>query len=263
LEQVIVNLVVNAVHAMPNGGRLTLETHSVILDEDYARSHSEAQAGLHVLLVVSDTGHGMDATTRERIFEPFFTTKPTDKGTGLGLATVHGIVKQSGGHITVYSEPGHGTTFKVYLPAIEQALADEPPASQLAEAPGGHETILLCEDDEPVRELIDQALRTAGYHLITANRAEQALAAAAAHVGPIELLITDVIMPNMNGRALSERISTARPGLRTVFISGYTSDVIAHHGVLDKGVEFLEKPFTRRELLTKVRAVLDKAGVDS
>ncbi len=263
IEQVVVNLVVNAVHAMPNGGRLTLETRNVILDEECTRSDVEAQTGPHVLLAVSDTGHGMDAATRERIFEPFFTTKPTDKGTGLGLSTVHGIVKQSGGHIMVESEPGQGTTFKIYLPAIDQAPADEAPAQQPIATPGGHETILLCEDDDPVRELIAETLRAGGYQVITAGRAEEALAAVDAHVGTLDLLITDVIVPDMNGRMLSDRVGVVRPGLRTLFISGYASDVIAHHGVLEEGVEFLEKPFTRQGLLRKVRNVLEKVEAAS
>jgi two-component system cell cycle sensor histidine kinase/response regulator CckA len=263
MEQVIVNLVVNAVHAMPDGGQLTLETQNVVLDEEHARGHAEAQPGPHVLLAVSDTGHGMDAATRERIFEPFFTTKSADQGTGLGLATVHGIVKQSGGHIVVNSEPGHGTTFEVYLPATDQAPTEQPPSTHALDAPGGDETILLCEDDAPVRELIAQALRTGGYHVITASRGAEALAVAAAYEGPLDLLITDVIMPDFSGRELSERAGAVRSGLPTLFISGYTSDVVAHHGVLDDGVELLEKPFTQRELLQEVRAVLDRARAES
>ena len=258
VEQVIVNLVVNAVQAMPDGGRLTLETQNVVLDEDYARSHAETQPGPYVLLAVIDTGCGMDAATRERIFEPFFTTKSMDRGTGLGLATVHGIVKQSGGHIFVYSEPGHGSTFKVYLPAIEAAPAEQTPTARPDAAPRGDETVLLCEDDRPVCELIAEALRTAGYTVVTAGTGQEGLAAAEAHASSIDLLITDVIMPDMNGRALSERLVAVRPDLPTLFISGYTSNVIAHHGVLDEGVEFLEKPFTRQSLLTKVRTVLDQ-----
>ena len=259
LEQVIVNLTVNAVQAMPNGGRLTLTTQNVSLGENQEHGYAEARPDAHVLLAVSDTGHGMDATTRERVFEPFFTTKPTDKGTGLGLATVHGIVEQSGGHVTVDSEPGHGATFSVYLPAIEQSPTEKLP-SRPTDPPGGDETILLCEDDDPVRELIALALRTAGYRLIAARRAEEALALAAAHAGPIELLITDVIMPGINGRALCEKLTALRPNLQTLFISGYTSNVVAQHGVLDEDVAFLEKPFTRRELLNKVRAVLGKTN---
>ena len=259
LEQVIVNLLVNATHAMPKGGRLTLETRNVTLDDSYTTSHAEARHGPYVMLVVSDTGHGMDAATQERIFEPFFTTKPVGKGTGLGLATVHGIVKQSGGHIAVYSEPGRGTTFKIYLPAIEATPADQAPISDSDAPRRGRETVLLCEDDRSVCELIAEFLRTAGYTVITAANGREGLEAAQAHGGSIDLLITDVIMPGMNGRALSEQLRVTLPGLPTLFISGYTSDVIAHHGVLDEGVEFLEKPFTQKSLLAKVGAVLNRA----
>ncbi|MBN2446308.1 MAG: PAS domain S-box protein [Phycisphaerae bacterium] len=258
LEQVIVNLVVNAVQAMPDGGRLSLETRNVTIDEDYAANHAEARLGPNVMLAVSDTGHGMDKATLERIFEPFFTTKSVDKGTGLGLATVHGIVKLSGGHIMVYSEPRRGTTFKVYLPAVDAA-----PDSQLATpvtdtTPTGRETIFLCEDDRPVHELIAMSLRSGGYTVIAAANGQECINAFKTHDGPIDLLITDVIMPDMNGRALSESLLALYPTLAVLFISGYTSDVIAHHGVLEDGVEFLEKPFTRHGLLTKVRAVLTK-----
>ncbi len=263
LEQVIVNLVVNAGQAMPDGGRLTLETKNVMLDEDYTRRHADARPGPHVMLAVSDTGHGMDAATLERIFEPFFTTKPSDQGTGLGLATVHGIVKQSGGHVMAYSEVGRGTTFKVYLPTTD-VVHDEPaPQARPDRYERGHETILLCEDDSPVRELIAQSLRASGYTVISAGTGREGLEAAEGHNGHIDLLITDVIMPDMNGRALSERLIAVRPGVATLFISGYTSNVIAHHGVLNDGVEFLEKPFTRQGLLTKVREVLARARSDA
>ena len=263
LEQVIVNLVVNAVHAMPDGGRLTMETQNVMFDEGYTSTHAEARPGPHVMLAVSDTGHGMDAATCERIFEPFFTTKPADKGTGLGLATVHGIVKQSGGHIIVYSEPGRGTTFKAYLPAIDAAPVGPTRAALPDVVPGGDETILLCEDDRPVCELIAQSLRIAGYTVMTASSGSEGIKVVQKHVGTIDLLITDVIMPDMNGRALSERLRALRPGLPLLFISGYTSNIIAHHGVLDEGVEFLEKPFTRHGLLKKIRAVINKSRADA
>ncbi|UCE60998.1 MAG: PAS domain-containing protein [Phycisphaerales bacterium] len=259
IEQVVVNLVVNAVHAMPDGGRLALETRNVAFDEEYTNSHADAQPGPHVLLAVSDTGHGMDAATCERIFEPFFTTKTVDKGSGLGLATVHGIVKQAGGHIEAYSEVGCGTTFKVYLPTHEAAPADQSPISPADPVPGGSETVLLCEDDRPVRELVAQSLRTAGYTVITAGNGQEGIEAAQSHGGSIDLLITDLIMPDMNGRALSERLRTILPEASTLSISGYSSGVIAHHGVLEEGVEFLEKPFTRQQLLTKVRTVIGKA----
>jgi PAS domain S-box-containing protein len=259
LEQVIVNLAINAADAMPDGGTLTLETQNVTLDEDYAFSRADVQPGPYVMLAVSDTGHGMDAAIRDRIFEPFFTTKPLDKGTGLGLATVHGIVTQSGAHIFPYSEPGHGTTFKVYLPAIGSTLTDKSAMSQPTVSPRGHETVLLCEDDRPVRELIARLLRNAGYTVMAAGNGHEAVEAAQVHAGSIDLLMTDVIMPDMNGRALSQQLLDTIPDLPTLFISGYTASVIAHHGVLDEGVEFLEKPFTQRGLLAKVRAVLGRA----
>ena len=260
LEQVIVNLVVNAADAMPDGGRLTLETQSVTLDEGYVTTHAEAQSGPHVALIVSDTGHGMDAETRERIFEPFFTTKTRERGTGLGLATVHGIVKQSGGHITVYSEPGRGTTFKVYLPVVAGQAALSAGDSAPAPTQGGSETLLLCEDDHAVRELTARVLAAAGYTVLAAAGGKEALKLAAAHEGPLDLLITDVIIPDLNGRQLSDTLQGQRPGLPTLFISGYTSNVIAHHGVLNEGVEFLEKPFTRNRLLARVREVLQRAA---
>ena len=259
IEQVIVNLVVNAVDAMPDGGKLTLETQNVVLDDNYVRSNAEGRPGAHVLLAVSDSGHGMDARTREHIFEPFFTTKPVDKGTGLGLSTVHGIVKQAGGHIMVYSEPGSGTTFRVYLPAVDEAPGAHPLESTSDQRLEGEETILLCEDDNSVRELTTMLLKFAGYTVIAASGGKQAIEKNAAEKGRIDLLITDVVMTDMNGRELSDAIQAARPGLPTLYVSGYTANVIAHHGVLDKGVEFLEKPFTRTLLLRRVRKVLEKA----
>ncbi|MGD8451348.1 MAG: DUF3365 domain-containing protein [Phycisphaerae bacterium] len=264
LEQVIVNLVVNAVHAMPDGGQLTLETRNVTLDEQYADNHTDARPGPAVLLAVTDTGHGMDAETCKRIFEPFFTTKAADKGTGLGLATVYGIVQRSRGHIAVHSEPGQGTTFEIYLPAAE-AVAEEEPAQQKRSTDSlrGSETVLLCEDEDPVRELTARTLRTAGYAVITARGGHEALQAVRNHKGPIDLLITDVIMPDMNGHALSEQLHEARPTTPTLFISGYTADVVARHGVLDEGVEFLQKPFTRWGLLAKIRTVLDQKRAEA
>jgi PAS domain S-box-containing protein len=261
IEQVVVNLVVNAVHAMPDGGRLTLETQNVLLDEDYLDAHAEARVGPHVLLTVSDTGRGMDAATLDRIFEPFFTTKTLDMGTGLGLSTVHGIVQQAGGYVVAYSELGRGTTFRVYLPAAEGAAPV--PTTSVAEAPraGGEETVLLCEDDPVVRGLTARVLEGAGYMVLVASGGREALKVAAEHEGTIDLLVTDVIITDMNGRQLSSALQEQRPGLPTLFISGYTSNVIAHHGVLDDGVEFLPKPFNRRQLLGRVREVLDKGQV--
>jgi PAS domain S-box-containing protein len=256
IEQVVVNLVVNAVHAMPQGGRLTLETSNYVVDDGYLSRHADARLGAHVLLTVSDTGHGMDASTVDHIFEPFFTTK--DGGSGLGLATVHGVVTQSGGHIVVSSEPGIGTVFKVYFPVCYE----EPESSAAAGAEGrrleGSETILVCEDDDRVRDVTTKMLRSAGYTVLSVEAASKALELARERSAPIALLVTDVIIPDMNGRVLSDRMREIRPDLRTLFMSGYTANVIAHHGVLDENVEFLSKPFSRQGLLEKVRSVLDK-----
>ena len=258
LEQVVMNLVVNARDAMPNGGRLTLETQNVVLDEAYVELHPGARPGAQVVLTVSDTGHGMDRATLEHIFEPFFTTKPKEQGTGLGLSTVYGIVKQAGGHVTVYSEPGIGTSFKVYLPAVHEPVSVAKPVRP-AVGPSGAETLIICEDDPAVRELTAQILARHGYTVLVAEDGQRALHLAGEHSGPIHLLVTDVIMPGMNGRQLSEALAAARPGIRTLFVSGYTSNVIAHHGVLDEHVNFLGKPYSRQQLLEKVREVLETA----
>jgi CheY-like chemotaxis protein/two-component sensor histidine kinase len=260
LERVIVNLVVNAVHAMPDGGRLSVETRNVILDEAHARDQAHVSPGPQVLLTVRDTGHGMDAATRDRIFDPFFTTKSAGQGTGLGLATVRGIVKKAGGHIQVHSAPGRGTTFEILFPATDAAPV-EPASKPVPPAPpGGHEIVLVCENDHTVRELVAWSLRTAGYTVLTAGGGEEAIDVARNHPGAIDLLITDVILPDMSGGTLSERMRNTRPELPTMFTSGYTSHVIAHHRVLEEGAAFLEKPFTRPDLLVKVRAALGKAS---
>jgi len=259
LEQVITNLVVNARDAMPGGGTLTLQTRNATLDDEYVSAHPDAHPGPHALLIVSDTGSGMAATVLRRIFEPFFTTKPFGQGTGLGLAMVYGIVRQAGGHITVYSEPGQGSAFRVYLPAVVDASAERAPAPTPGALPVGTETILLCEDDEAVRELAALVLRNAGYTVLSADRGAKAVELAGNHDAPLDLLVTDVIMPDTNGKQLADLLCATRSNLRVLFISGYTADVIAHHGVLDVGVEFLEKPFTRQALLQRVRGVLDSA----
>jgi CheY-like chemotaxis protein len=259
IEQVLMNLVVNSRDAMPDGGRVLIETANVALDESYASGRPEVPPGAYCMLAVSDTGCGMDAHTRLHLFEPFFTTKEAGKGTGLGLATVYGIVKQSGGFIYVYSEVGHGTTSKVYLPQVSE---NEPAALHRAEqpvvAPGGDETILLVEDDKEVASLARLILQTKGYRVMSAGSGEDALALCAKLPGAIDLVLTDVILPGMNGRALADRLhATLGPDLKVLFMSGYTEDAIVHHGVLKSDIAFLPKPFTPNELARKIRDVLD------
>jgi PAS domain S-box-containing protein len=257
LEQVLMNLAVNARDAMPKGGVITLETAPAELDAAYARTHEGVAPGGYAMLAVSDTGHGMSADVQARIFEPFFTTKTEGKGTGLGLATVYGIVKQSGGHIFVYSEPGHGATFKVYLPLVEGVSEAEAPAP-IASLPRGSETILLVEDEASLRELVRECLEDCGYVVIEASHGQEALERAAAHAGPIQLLMTDVVMPGLGGRDLVERLATTHPDLKVLYMSGYTDDAVVHHGVLSQEMDFLQKPFTHEALAGKVRAVLDR-----
>jgi PAS domain S-box-containing protein len=257
LEQVILNLAVNARDAMPQGGTLTIETANVELDETYTRRHPGANAGRFVMLAVSDTGHGMDAAIKARIFEPFFTTKDPGKGTGLGLATVFGIVKQSGGSIGVYSEPGHGTTFKVYLPRVDEAI-DQTATGAAPTLARGSETILLVEDDDEVRALARETLDGHGYAVIPAAAPAEALQLAGSHSGPIHLLVTDVVLPQLSGRGLAERLAPEHRDLRVLYMSGYTDDAIVRHGMLEEGTAFLQKPFTPFTLLWKVREVLDR-----
>jgi len=258
IEQVILNLVVNARDAMPGVGRLTIETGNADLDETYARQHAGARPGPHVMLAVSDSGAGMDEATRARIFEPFFTTK--EWGTGLGLATVHGVVTQSGGNIWVYSEPGRGTTFKIYLPRVEEAASPAPAVESTVERPRGSETVLLVEDDDDVRGLAREALEEVGYTVLDARASQEALTLAARTAGSISLLITDVVMPRMGGRALAAGLARVRPGIRVLYVSGYAPDAIVSHEILDRGVAFLPKPFTPLALAQKVREVLDAPG---
>jgi PAS domain S-box-containing protein len=259
IEQVIMNLAVNARDAMPSGGKLTIETSNVALDEEYARFHAPLRPGDYVMVAISDTGAGMDAETQSHIFEPFFTTKGT-KGTGLGLSTVYGIIKQSGGYIWVYSEVGKGTTFKIYLPRVastgETAVQVATPVEQQRVEPGT-ETILLVEDEANLRYLARQYLEKQGYKVIEAADGAVAMQIAVAHDKTIHLLLTDVIMPGMNGRELAQRISEIRPNVKILYMSGYTENVIGHNGMLDAGVRLLQKPFNLRDLRSKVREVLD------
>ena len=256
LTQVIVNLAVNARDAMSVGGRLTLEAANVDLDAAYAQGHAEVVPGPYVVLSVTDTGVGMDEPTRVRLFEPFFTTKEQGKGTGLGLATVYGIVRQSGGHIWVYTEPGHGTVFKVYLPRVEAATGEPVTPTVHPRDTLGTETILIVEDDDGVRMLVRTVLEARGYRVLVAANADDALHQAA-HDGSIELLLTDVVMPGMSGADLAARIRDLAPTVKVLFVSGYTENTIVHHGVLDPGVAFLAKPFSPDALAERVRAELD------
>jgi PAS domain S-box-containing protein len=256
IEQVLLNLVVNARDAMPNGGRLTIETSNVELDCGYAATHTSVEPGLYVMLTVTDTGCGMDAATQARIFEPFFTTKGPGKGTGLGLATVYGVVKQSGGYIYVYSEVGRGTTFKIYLPQVVAELDKLSPDSQKKRSVRGSETILFVEDEQSVRELVRDFLAAAGYCMLQASDGTEALKVASAHPGPIHMLITDVVMPHLSGPELATKLSAERPDLKVLFISGYTDDTVFRHGVLEGGVAFLQKPFNLKALSQKIREVI-------
>lgn len=257
VEQVILNLVVNARDAMAEGGQLTIETANVVLDESHIYTHPEAQPGEYVLLAVRDTGQGMSAEVQQHLFEPFFTTKEVGRGTGLGLATVYGIVKQSGGDIWVESEEGAGSTFRIYLPRAHEARPIRPQPERRAELPSGEETILLVEDDTGVRELIREVLQGQNYSLLEARDAQEALTLAARHAGSIHLLLTDVVMPGMNGKVLADQLVKSQPQLKTLFMSGYTDDAMLQHGVQDLGIAFLQKPFSPMALAQKVRDVLD------
>jgi PAS domain S-box-containing protein len=257
VEQVIMNLAINARDAMPGGGRLTLETANVTLDEAYCRTHPEVSPGSYVMLAVSDTGHGMDAATLARCLDPFFTTKPVGKGTGLGLSTVYGIVKQSGGTLSIYSEPGHGTTVKIFLPRADEAPTPRPEAPAPALGKPCTETVLVVDDDEAVRDFVRTALAECGYTVLVAQTGEEALALSARLSGRIHLLLTDVVLSGINGRRLAEQLQVERPDLKVLYMSGYAENAIVHHGILDFTVEFLRKPFTADDLRAKVRRVLD------
>ena len=249
------NRVVNARDAMPGGGKLLIETAGVERDESYARLHLEARAGRYVMLAVSDNGVGMDEETRQRIFEPFFTTKGVGQGTGLGLSMVQGIVAQSGGYIDVYSEPGQGTTFKIYLPRVTEAVTDEG-MPEAVPALGGKETVLVVEDQAQVRDYTVAVLKEYGYRVIQAENASEALLFCERERERVDLVLTDVVMPNVSGRELANRLEKLRPGIKVLFMSGYTDNAVMHHGVLEKGAEFIQKPFSPEELAGKVRAVL-------
>ncbi len=257
IEQVIMNLAVNARDAMPGGGKLTIETANVILDEGYARRHVSVKPGPCVMLAVTDAGSGMDKETQSHLFEPFFTTKRTGEGAGLGLSTVYGIVKQSGGNIWAYSELGQGTTFKIYLPRVEEAVKTYRPKTAPAVSPGGSETILLVEDEEAVRTIVSKILQNRGYTVLEAHHGNEALQICERHEGPIHLMVTDVVMPQVSGRELAERLTLLRPEIRVLFMSGYPDNAIVHHGVLGAGTAFLQKPFTLNALECKVRELLD------
>ena len=256
IEQVILNLVVNSRDAMPNGGKIIIETSNANFDDDYVREHGAGVVGPQVMLAVSDTGHGMNAETRARIFEPFFTTKELGQGTGLGLSTVYGIVQQSGGNVWVYSEPGRGTTFKIYLPRVDE-LPDLAAAPEGASRPGGNETILIVEDDAMVRGMVRKVLARSGYRVLEACDPRAALSLCREVTSPIELLLSDVILPKVNGRDLADQLVGLHHEMRVLFMSGYTDQGIVHNGMLDPGTSFIAKPFTPTTLARKVREVLD------
>jgi two-component system cell cycle sensor histidine kinase/response regulator CckA len=255
LEQVIMNLVVNAKDAMPEGGKLTLQSSDVTVRQNFSE-HRFIQPGRYAVISVADTGHGMDKETQSRIFEPFFTTKEKGKGTGLGLSTVYGIVKQSSGYVFAQSEVGAGTTFYVYLPRVEESAEELSPAKTLQNEAGGCETVLLVEDEESVRELVHVTLVSRGYKVLQAENGEAGLRIAEACKEPIDILITDVVMPGMGGRELAKRLLALRTGISVLYLSGYTEDAVVTQGAIGPATAFLQKPFTLQNLVKKVREVL-------
>jgi PAS domain S-box-containing protein len=258
-EQVLVNLVVNARDAMPNGGKLILETSNVTLDQDFVYQHGRMIPGRYVRMTVSDTGIGMSEEVKTHLFEPFFTTKEHNKGTGLGLSTVYGIVKQSNGYILVYSEPDRGTTFKIYFPLVEEEASALPRRDEIGYLPKGNETVLLVEDEPLVRGLAVRILREQGYKVLEASNGNEALRIAQGNAGKgIHLLLTDVVMPQMGGKELADRLKALRPGIKVLFTSGYTDNAVVQHGLLDPDIAFLEKPLSPSALARKVRELLDR-----
>jgi CheY-like chemotaxis protein len=265
IEQVLLNLVVNARDAMPGGGKLTIDTAGVELDQEYARTHPDVRPGWYAKLAVSDSGKGMSEETRRHLFEPFFTTKDKGKGTGLGLSTVYGIVKQSGGDISFTTELGQGTTFRIYLPTVQEGAEAMSAAASGAPETGaktvsptaGAATILLAEDEAELARLIRQILEQHGYTVLEAADSADAIRLCEQYAGPIHLLLTDVVMPQMSGSELARQLTASRPGLKVLYMSGYADDVIIHHGVLEEGVSLLQKPFTLEVLVATVHAVLE------
>jgi two-component system, cell cycle sensor histidine kinase and response regulator CckA len=258
LEQVIMNLAVNARDAMPEGGKLLIETTNTEMDATFVRRYPyPVKPGPYVMLTVSDTGMGMDAATRARIFEPFFTTKEKGQGTGLGLSMVYGVVKQSDGYIDVYSEPGMGTSFKIYLPRADEAAAPQKPQTAMSTALPGHETVLMVEDEGALRTLTSNLLEMCGYVVLAAKNGAEALDISQRHASPIDLLLTDMVMPGISGRVLADQLIQLRPRIKVVYMSGYTGQTVGAHGILDPGSLFLQKPFTRDALARKLREALD------
>ncbi|HEA69388.1 MAG TPA: hybrid sensor histidine kinase/response regulator [Desulfobacterales bacterium] len=258
VEQVILNLCVNARDAMPRGGKITIETANVELDESYTRTHRTVIPGPYVMMAISDDGSGMDKETQSRIFDPFFTTKERGKGTGLGLSTVYGIVKQSEGNIWVYSEPGKGTTFKIYLPRVEKSVEKIVKTKEPVKSLTGTETVLVVEDDGMVRKLAHKVLKDYGYKVLVAENGKEGLKICEENKGPIHLMLTDVVMPEMGGRKLADHLKDLRPEIKVLYMSGYTDNTIVHHGILDKGMNFIQKPFTPETLAAKVRGMLEE-----
>ncbi|KKM81450.1 hypothetical protein LCGC14_1329730 [marine sediment metagenome] len=258
VEQVILNLCVNARDAMPQGGKITIETANVELDESYTRTHRTVIPGPYVMMAISDDGSGMDKETQSRIFDPFFTTKERGKGTGLGLSTVYGIVKQSEGNIWLYSEPGQGTTFKIYLPRVEKLVEKIVKTKEPVKSLTGTETVLVVEDDGMVRKLAHKVLKDYGYKVLVAENGKEGLKICEENKGPIHLMLTDVVMPEMGGRKLADHLKDLRPEIKVLYMSGYTDNTIVHHGILDKGMNFIQKPFTPETLAAKVRGMLEE-----